>query len=437
MSDLKRTIHRRTLLTGLAAGSASLAGSANLEAASTSTRLPVSTPGALFYDNEESREVSEALESRSLFRWYGPGKPVKVGGFETAFGRHMGARYSLAVSSGTAALHCAVTALGAGPGDEVILPAWAWYSCYNAIIMAGALPVFAECDESLNIDPADLEKKITPQTKAVMVLHLYGAGADMDRIMAIAHRRNISVLEDTAQGWGARYKGKRLGTIGHIGIYSFQIAKTITAGEGGAVVTDDPVLFERVARFSDLGLLRPAHQEMVGKPAMLGSVGVNYRMNEMTGAVMSAQLRKLDNIVSAFRHNAQYVRDGIQNLPGLRMRRVPDLDGEIGSNLFLFFQSKANRNDFLSAMRASKAIASAPNGSRHLPSVPYIEKKLVTHPAWPSFNSPRGKAMRYGASCCPHTVDLYDRAAAIPIGPKDTKENLDELIEAIRKSYRA
>jgi len=152
---------------------------------------------------------------------------------------------------GTAALQVAMAALGIGPGDEVILPAWTWYSCYNAIVLAGALPVFAESDESLNINPNDIEHRITPQTKAIMAVHIEGCPCDMDRILPIARKHEIKVLEDSAQSLGTSYKGKPLGSIGDIAIYSFQFCKTITLGEGGAVVTDDPVLFERACRFHD------------------------------------------------------------------------------------------------------------------------------------------------------------------------------------------
>jgi 8-amino-3,8-dideoxy-alpha-D-manno-octulosonate transaminase len=428
-------IDRRTLLAGLPAA-AGLSAQENPGAARAARPSP-GNPGTQFYDEQERRELNEALDSRTLFRWYGPSKPVKTAAFETALARYMGAKYALAVTSGTAALHCALTALGVGPGDEVILPAWAWHSCYNSIVMTGALPVFAENDETLNIDPADFERKITPQTRAVMVLHLYGCAADMDRIMEIARRRKVRVLEDAAQMVGGDYRGRRAGTIGDIGIYSFQISKTITAGEGGAVVTNDPALFERAVRFQDLGMLRPGHEALLGKAAMPGFIGVNYRMNEMTGAVMCAQLRKLDSILAAFRRNARYVRDHIRDLPGLKLRRLPDPEGEIGTGVFVFLESRQKRDAFVAAMRAEKASAHLPTASLYLPAAPHIEGKVTMHPAWPTFNSPRGKAIRYGAACCPRTVELYDRCAAIPIGPKDTKENLQDLVEAIRKSHRA
>ncbi|MBI3695717.1 MAG: DegT/DnrJ/EryC1/StrS family aminotransferase [Acidobacteria bacterium] len=399
------------------------------------TRLSTSYPGTQFYDQQEQNEVLGALESRSLFRWYGPGTPKKVARFEQELARFMGVKHALAVTSGTAALHCALTALGVGPGDEVILPAWAWYSCYNAILLTGALPVFGEVDESFALDAADVEKKITPRTKAIMVLHLAGCPADMDRLMAVARQHNVRVLEDSAQSVGGQYKGKRLGSIGDIGIYSFQISKTITAGEGGAVVTNDPLLFERAARFHDLGILRPGHQEALGKAGMPFFLGTNYRMNEMTGAVMGAQLRKLETILGAFRRNSRYVKERIRDLPGLRLRSSPDPDGEIGVTLYLLFPSREQRDRFVAGMRAENVPASPPSGSLVLPAAPYIEQKVAPHPEWPSFRSERGRAIRYGAGCCPRTEEIFSRAAGVHIGPKYSEGDLTDIVEAIRKVH--
>src|SRR5947209_5413589 len=223
-------------------------------------RTPLSAGyfGTQVYDDHEQNQLLEVLANRQPFRWYGPGSrpPLKVATFEKELAARMQTRFALAVTSGTAALSTALAALGIGPGDEVILPAWTWYSCYNAIVLAGALPVFAESDKSLNIDPEDIEHRITPQTKAIMAVHLEGCPCDMDRILPIARKHGIKVLEDCAQSAGASYKGKPLGAIGDIAIYSFQLCKTITSGEGGCVVTGDPILFERACRFHDLGPLR-------------------------------------------------------------------------------------------------------------------------------------------------------------------------------------
>jgi 8-amino-3,8-dideoxy-alpha-D-manno-octulosonate transaminase len=399
------------------------------------TPLSSSYPGTQFFDEQEPKSVLEVIQSRSLFRWYGP-KPAKtVAALERDLAAFVGSRYALAVTSGTAALHCAMQALGAGPGDEVILPAWGWYSCYNAILLTGALPVFAEVDRSFTIDAADVEKKITPRTKAIMVIHLAGCAADMDRVMAVARKHNVRVLEDSAQTVGGQYKGKRTAGIADIGIFSFQLSKTITAGEGGAVVTSDPMLFERATRFHDLGMLRPAHQQWIGQAGMQGFVGTNYRMNEMTGAVMCAQLRKLETILGNFRRNSRYVRQQIQNLPGLEMRHIPDAEGEIGLMVSFILKSREKRDQFVKALRAENIPASPPSGSLVLPAVPYIENKIAPHAQWPSFTTPQGQAMRYGAESCPFTADIFVRTANITIGPKYSEGDLKDIVAGIKKVH--
>ncbi|PYV43800.1 MAG: glutamine--scyllo-inositol aminotransferase [Acidobacteria bacterium] len=393
--------------------------------------------GPEFYDEKERQELLDVHSSHRPFRWYGPGDqpPMKVASFEKEFAARMQTRFALAVTSGTAALQTALAALEVGPGDEVILPAWTWHSCFNSIVLAGALPVFAEIDESFNIDPADIESKITPQTRVIMVAHLQGNPCDMDRIITIATKGRLKVLEDCAQSVGASYGGRPLGSIGHIGIYSLQINKTITAGEGGAVVTNDPVLFERAARFHDLGALRPLHEKVAGQSRIGWFVGPNFRMNEFSGGVLLAQLGKLDAIVDAVRRNARRVYQGIRDLPGLRLRHLPDPEGELGAAIFLGFTTKEQRDRYISAMRAENVPAQPPGGSVILPILPHIEKKVTVHPAWPSFTSQRGKAIGYGSGCCPRTIDILNRFAGVPMDPKFTVNDTDDVVAAIRKVY--
>jgi dTDP-4-amino-4,6-dideoxygalactose transaminase len=276
--------------------------------------------GTEYYDEQERRQLLEVLETRQPFRWYGPGArpPRKVADFEAVLARRMKTRHALAVTSGTAALTTALAALQVGPGDEVILPAWTWYSCYNAIVLAGALPVFAEIDESLNLDPEDAARRITPQTKVILAVHSMGNPCDMDRLLKIARSHKIKLLEDCAQSMGADYHGRPLGSLGDLGIYSMHLYKTITAGEGGAVVTNDPLLFERSSRYHDLGLLRPPHQTAIGGARLQAFAGSQYRMNEFTGGVLLAQMGKLDTIVAAVRGHARRIYEGIADLLGLR-----------------------------------------------------------------------------------------------------------------------
>ena len=391
--------------------------------------------GTEFYDDAEKQQLNEVFDARSPFRWYGPQKPLKVATFEKEFAARMQTRFALGVTSGTAALQCAVNALEIGPGDEVILPAWTWHSCYSAIVLAGALPVFAEIDGSFNIDPNDIEHRITPQTKAILAVHLQGNPADMDRVLAIARKHKVRVIEDCAQSVGASYKGRPLGSMGDVGIYSLQLNKTITAGEGGAVVSNDPVIFERAARFHDVGMMRPLHQAITGEQRLSPFPGANFRMNEFSGGVLLAQIRKLDRIIGAVRENTRRVYAGIRDLPGITLRSLPDPAGELGTGVYIDFRTKPARDQFLAAMKAENVPGSGPAGSAILPVQPYIENKVTVHPAWPSFNSPRGKAIRYGAAACPRTIDILGRFGGVLMDPTYSRGDTDDIIAAIRKVY--
>ena len=386
--------------------------------------------GPQYYDDQEQRQLADVLEGRNPFRFNNSASASKVATFEREFAARTKTQWALAVTSGTAALHVALAALEVGPGDEVILPAWTWYSCYTAVLQLGALPVFAEIDESFNLDPEDIEHRITPQTKVIMAVHLQGNPADMDRILAIARKHRVKVLEDGSQSVGASYKGRPLGSMGDIGIFSLQQSKTITAGEGGVVVTSDPLLFERACRFHDVGGMRG------GIPAKLGWLpGLNYRMNEFTGGVLLAQIRKLDTIISAVRTNAGRVYEGVRDLPGIRFRGLPDPAGEIGTGVFVAFKSKEQRAQYAAAMKAENVPVASPIGSIVLPVVPEIEHKVTITPTWPSFNSPRGKSIRYGKEACPRTIDILERFAGVMMGPKYTASDCADAVRAIRKVY--
>lgn len=398
-----------------------------------STPLRAGYWGSQFYDEKERAELLDVLDAQSPFRWYGAHTPAKVLQFEKEFAACMQTKYALAVTSGTAALQCAVAALEIGPGDEVILPAWTWHSCFNAVVLAGALPVCAEIDESFNIDPNAIEKHITPQTKVIMAVHLQGNPCHMDRILAIAKRHNLRVLEDCAQSVGASYRGRPVGSMGDIGIYSLQLNKTITAGEGGVVVSNDPVLFERASRFHDLGGFRAPHQQVTGEARLDWFFGANFRLNEFSGGVLLAQTRKLDRIVSAVRGNARLVQAGIRDLPNLKYRLLPDPQGELGTGVFIDFGTRERCDRFLAAMKAENVPAAKPGGSVILPTLPHVIAKKTIHPNWPSFQSPRGKAIRYGADTCPRTIDILGRFGGVLMDPKYTRKDLDDIIAALRK----
>ncbi len=432
----------------LAAGSGALAATGTLLAAggeagaavgASAPNVPDIDPGYIgpqYFDQAEQAALREVIESGSPFRYWGPGKPRKVQSFEDAFARFMGARFALGVTSGTAALDCAIAALGIGPGDEVIVPAYTWWSDYTCVVHAGALPVFAEIDRTLNLDPRDFERKITPRTRAVIAVHLLGGPCDLDPLLEIARRRGVKVVEDCAQCVGGSYRGKRLGSLGDLGIYSFQINKVMTAGEGGALVTSDPVLYERAARFHDMGTIRPLFLDRIGGPSQMSTfAGENFRMNELSGAVLGAQLTKLDAMLAALRQNAGAIVGAIRDLPGLRLRQQPDPAGDIGYAVFIETAGRESRDHCIQALRQRQVPASPMSGSVLLPAEESVIQKRTRHADWPSFASPEGRAMQYGPGNCPQTLGVLDRFVQVRIGPKYTPRINEHLARAIREVH--
>lgn len=431
-------LSRRRFLTQSSVSATLLGMAPRLWAAGPPPDPPRIDPGYVapqYYDSHEEDALLEVLESGSPFRYYGPGTPDKVLKFEEDFARYMGASYALGVTSGTAALDCAVTALGIGPGDEVIVPAYTWWSDYTCVVQAGALPVFVDIDRSLCVDPEDFARKITPRTKALIAVHLLGGPCDMDPILETAQEHGVQILEDAAQCVGGSYRGRRLGSIGQIGIYSFQLHKMISSGEGGAVVSSDPLTFERAVRFHDMGAVRDVFKDRLGGERLSEFAGENFRMSEFTGAVLWAQLPKLDSMVGALRENAASVREGIKSLPGIKMRKRPDPEGDIGYAVYIELADKQSRDRGIGLLRERGIPASTLTGSILLPIQESIMEKRARHPNWPSFNSPEGRAIQYGPDCCRQTLEIFDRFVQVRIGPRYTQSVNDRIVAAIREVY--
>jgi 8-amino-3,8-dideoxy-alpha-D-manno-octulosonate transaminase len=227
-----------------------------------------------------------------------------------------------------------------------------------------------------------------------------------------------------------------VGSIGDMGINSFQLSKTITSGEGGAVTSNDPKLFERAVRFHDVGVVRD-HSEEIGGGILAAFAACNFRMNEFTGAILKGQVQKLGTICSRLRANAKKVREGIADLPGLKLRKTPDQDGDLGTTVFLDHGNRERRDRFLRALRAEGIGASGPGGSVILPVDGRIANKATIHPDWPTFNTPQGKAIRYGAECCPRTIDIIDRMGGVVMDPNFSEDDVKDIVKAIRKVYLA
>lgn len=295
-------------------------------------------PGAFLFGDEERREVAEVLESGYLSRYGKEDDPrfkQKVVSLEREFAKKIGVKHALAVNGGTSAIMAALVGLGIQRGDEVIVPGYTFVASISAIIAVGGVPVLAEVDESLTIDPADVEKKITDKTKAIIPVHMLGNPSDLDRIMAISRKHKIPVVEDACQAVGASYKGKMVGSFGAINAFSLNINKTITTGDAGMVTTDNQDYYERAFGYHDQGH-KPLRTGLeIGKRTL---VGINLRINELTGAVGLAQLRKLDTIVATLREKKRKFKQAILagGIEGLSFRKIND-PGEIATILTLFF----------------------------------------------------------------------------------------------------
>jgi dTDP-4-amino-4,6-dideoxygalactose transaminase len=291
-------------------------------------------PGVELIGEEETAEVLEVLSSGFLSR-YGPADDpafgAKVHKVEGQIAELAGVRYGLGLSGGgSAALLVALLGLGVGSGDEVIVPGFTFVASISSIVYAGATPVLAEVDQSFDLDPADVEARITPRTAAIIVVHMLGGPARMDELKAVADRHGIPIIEDSAQAFGATYCGRGVGGIGAVGTYSFNEYKTITCGDGGMVVTDDESLYERMFAIHDQG---HAPDRLESKYAPRPFLGMNFRMTELSGAVLLAQVAKLPRIVSHLRANAAIVRDMLEEVPDIGYRDLPDPSGDLATHL--------------------------------------------------------------------------------------------------------
>jgi len=281
------------------------------------------------YGEEEAAAAAEVIHSGKFARQSGS----KVAEFERAYADHFGVGYAIAVSNGTAAIHIALSALGIGPGDDVINTSHCFIGTATPVVHAGAVPVFADINpRTFNIDPASIEDKITPYTKAIVPAHMNGLPADMDPIMEIAEKHNLYVVEDAAQAHGARYKGKLAGTIGTIGCFSFWEDKLMTtAGEGGMVIMDDEKLYQRAKMFHHHGELKKDgayyQGERLYKHNMLG---YNFRMTEIQAAIGLVQLGRLDGYIEKRRHIAHLLTEGLSEIEGI----IPVYEPEYAMHVF-------------------------------------------------------------------------------------------------------
>lgn len=392
-------------------------------------------PGAFCYDKQEAESLEQVVLNHSPFRYYGPAVQGKTAEFEKKAADLLGVKHALAVSSGTASLVVALRAMGVGPGDEVIVPALTFIACAGSVVLCQAIPVFCDVDDSLNMDPDSLEKLISPRTKVIMVVHLQGMSADMDRIMKIAEKHHIMVLEDCAQSFGATYQGKPVGSIGHVGTFSLQINKTITAGEGGLVVTNDDDLYKRMIIAHDQGNIRDVAGHVVVDESCPGFFGENYRMSELTGAVASIQVKKVNGIIEKMRANAKKIIAGLNDVPGLDWRENYSGDGASYVSLTVYLPNAAAAIQAEKECREHKVPGTRLYQGLPIYAYPFVLQKLTSHPSGCPFTCPlyKGPAIDYRMGMCPKAEDLISRALFIQVSPLLTDVDIDYIVSHLKQ----
>jgi len=379
-------------------------------------------PGGMEIDEAEVEAVTRVLRSKNVFRYYGVGDgPHEVEEFEREFAEHLGSKHALCVNAGSSALICGLIGAGVQSGDEVIVPAYTWNATANAVIAARATPVLAEVDESLTLDPDDVEAKITARTKALLPVHMRGGPADMDALGSIAGEHGLAIVEDVCQAAGATFRGQRLGTFGDAGAFSLQFNKIITTGEGGVLVTDRDDLYDLANDVHDCaGSVRRG----VGLPKF---AGWNFRASELQGAVARVQLGRLDGLLERMRANQRLLKERVAELSGLTLRRANDAYGDAGICLIAFADSAELASRAAQALRAEGVLAT----TVYSPDV----VDLHVYPYWRPVLEAIAEAGR-PAPDCPRTLDLTGRAIHVDVSPLNEPSDLEEIATAFEKVAR-
>ncbi|MBN1672961.1 MAG: DegT/DnrJ/EryC1/StrS family aminotransferase [Kiritimatiellae bacterium] len=405
--------------------------------------LPPEWCGAHHMDGAELAAVERVVRARSPFRYYGLALQREAEQFEREFAAYLGVKHALGVNSGTAALQAALAALGVGFGDEVVLPGYFWVSTVAAVVRSGAIPVLVDSDATWSIDPDKVEAKITERTKAIITVHMGGVIGRVAELVRIARRHGLPVLEDCAQAAGASQNGRKAGTFGDIAIFSFQLNKHMTAGEGGMVVTNEAALYRRAFAVHDLGYFRNAAGRLEFSDPDAQLWGIGARMSELTAAVARVQLAKLDGICRRMRTAKNRIKAALADLPGVRMREVLDPAGDAGSFLYLTFATRAQSLRFVEGVRA-EGIVAAEGGMYpihfddwglhiyyNIPSL-VAKKGIGARSVWDLAEN-AGSDVSYGKGTCPVLDSRLARSVVMCVASNLTDDDVADIVAAFRK----
>jgi len=377
-------------------------------------------PGSYLIGEEEKKNILEVIESGWLYR-YGetenPSFKAKVLQLEEELAAYTGSKYAVALSSGTAGLFCGMGALGIGPGDEVIVPGYGFIASLGTIVYSRAVPILAEIDTSFTLDPEDVRKKISPRTRAIMLVHTLGNPGRIDEIKQIAYDHNLYLIEDAAQAFGATYKGKPVGTFGDVGSFSFNYYKMLTAGDGGALVTDREELFHRAFAIQDQGFLPKGSGVEQGSRAVFG---LNFKLGELSAAVILAQLTKIDLLKQKLKKVKTRFKEGIQDMKELEFRALPDPDGEICTLLPILLPDAETARKIGDKLGCG---VMAESGWHVYKNMQHVLGQKMVDPSGCPFTCPhytgRGGSVRYEAGMLPQTDSILERAINLSIGVTD------------------
>ena len=380
---------------------------------------------------EEIEAIAQVLRSGALFR-YGIGGECDR--FEERYAAYLGVPHVALTASGTYALSAAMTALGLGPGDEVLVPAHTYMATATAVLTTGAIPVIVDVDESITIDPAALEAAIGPRTRAVVPVHMWGAACNMDAIMEIAERRGLWVIEDACQGVGGSYEGRQFGSIGHVGAYSFNYYKNMTCGEGGAVATSDGKIAERARCAID-----PCHFYWTGRAdTEKPFAGNGGRASELQGAMLNVQLDRIDGMVAGMRAERRRILAGTEQFGNLGLKPSPmnSAEHDCATHVMYLLPSSEVARRFVGVY---PAVIAGQTG-RHT----YTEWDQVlmgagaSHPAMNPYNHPDNKECRrsYDKNMCAASLDILNRTIMVPTHPDHADGEIDAMIHNIGEAAR-
>lgn len=383
---------------------------------------------------EEIDAVSRAINTKDFFKINGSG--CEVLNFENEWKEYMSTDYCLLMTSGFGAITSALIGLGIGPGDEVIVPGYTYIASALAVTAVGAIPVIADIDETLTLDAAEVEKKISKNTKAIIPVHIQGFPCDLDALSVVAKKHGIAIVEDACQSIGGKYKGRFLGTVGDAGAYSFNYFKVITAGEGGALVTQNRQIYERALIYHDASAVAFFGTQLDGiSEPVFG--GTEFRISDITGAILREQLKKLPAIIEDLHKNKFALIGKLKNPE--KVAPSHDSEGDCATTLALRFDTADECNAFAAKCEESGLSITIPiNTGKHIYTnwTQIMEKRGALHPAMDPFKMKenQGLQMDYTMDMCPKTLDYLARTAYVSINPDWTGEEVEKIAENVNKA---